>query len=230
MSFKVMADNNQSISVSQDGAMYNAFAGNQDFIIAGIGNEMRVGYNATSLSVSLGTGEAVIDGRHITAQGTNTLVLSSSQSGYLVLRYDLSLGSIVSLVSTTTLKEENLNNGGRVRDLVLGYYTTNSVGVTSFDDRRKVLSSIEPAVARTAQKLANPITLSLIGKATGNATFDGASSFNLNVTNVNADSAQTATNADTARIATKWAGALYGTTDPTDDIGNDGDVYYVIEE
>lgn len=229
MSYKVMADNNQSISVSEDGAMYNAFAGNQDFIIGGIGNEMRVGYSATSLSVSLGTGEAVVDGRHITAQGTNTLVLSASSSGYLVLRYDLSLEGIVSLVSTTTLKTENLNNGGRVRDLVLGYYTTNSAGVTNFDDRRKVLTSIEPAVAEKAKRLNNPITLSLTGKASGSVTFDGASSVNLNVTSVNADTANTATNADTARVATKWAGALYGISDPTDDIGNDGDVYYVLE-
>lgn len=184
MSFKVMADNNQSISASQDGAMYNAFAGNKDFIIAGIGNEMVVGHNATSRVVSLGTGEAIVCGRHITAQGTNNLTLPASSSGYLCLRYDASSNEIASIVATSTIRNENLNNGGSVRDMVLGEYTTNSTGVTSYTDRRDVQSS---AVVE-------------------NATY-----------------------AETAGVATKWTGIRWGINDPTDDIGNDGDVYYVIE-
>lgn len=184
MSFKVMADNNQSISASQDGAMYNAFAGNKDFVIAGIGNEMVVGHNATSRVVSLGTGEAIVCGRHITAQGTNTLTLPASSSGYLCLRYDVSTSGIASLVSTTTVRKENLNNGGSVRDMVLGEYTTDSTGVSSYTDRRDVQASV---------------------------------------------TVNSASYAETAGVATKWNGLRYGYAEPTDDIGNDYDVYYVIE-
>lgn len=142
MSFKVMADNSENISSSQDGAMYNVFAGNQDFIIGNIGNEMVVSTNTASRIVSLGTGECIIGGRHVSAVGTNTLTLPASSSGYLVLRYDLSSSNIVTLTYTTTLKTDNLNDGGTTRDLVLGSYTTNSTGVSQYTDSRVVKTAI----------------------------------------------------------------------------------------
>lgn len=142
MSFKVMADNSESISSSQDGAMYNVFAGNQDFIIGDIGNEMTVSTNTASRVATVGTGECVIGGRHVSAVGTNTITLPASSRGYLVLRYDLSSSTIASLQTATTLEADNLNDGGTTRDLLLGTYVTTSSGVSQFIDGRVIKTAI----------------------------------------------------------------------------------------
>lgn len=142
MSFKVMADNNQSITSAQDAAMYNVFANNQDFIIGDIGAEMAVSHNAASLSVSLGTGEAVICGRHVSAVGSNALTLPANTSAKLVLRYDLLDSNIAKLATTQTLASGNLNDGDTTRDLLLGSFVTSSSGVTSFTDQRNIKANI----------------------------------------------------------------------------------------
>lgn len=150
MSFKVMADNNENITSSQDGAMYNCFAGGQDFIFGGIGNEMEVSTNTASLTASLATGECIMCGRHISAIGTNTITLPSSTSGNLVLRYDLSSSNIATLTTTDVLQTGNLNDGEQTRDMLLGTFTTTATGVSQYIDKRVVKTSIlEGTNART---------------------------------------------------------------------------------
>ena len=144
MSIKIMADNNEVINVSQDAALYNVLAAGNDFIIDGIGNEMVFNYNAASLSATLASGECLICGRHVTITGTESITLGASSNGYIVLRYDLTQtgSNICKLMAVTSTRSDNLNNNGTIHDLVIGQYSTNAAGVSSFTDQRKVMSQI----------------------------------------------------------------------------------------
>lgn len=205
---KVMADNNQVINVAQDAAMYNAFAGNNDFIIAGIGNEMAFNRNASSLNTTLSSGECLICGRHVTVTGTESLTLSASSSGYVVLRYDTtqSGSNIVKLMSVSSLRTDNINNNGTIHDLAIGQYTTSASGVSSFTDLRKVQASAI-GNARSADKLETARTITLTGAVTGSVSFDGSA--NVSMT----------TSVGTAPTI------LSGTTAPTSSQGKNGDIY-----
>ena len=205
MAIKVMADNNEVINVAQDAALYNVFAGNSDFIIDGIGNEMIFNHNAASLNATLGSGECVICGRHVTITGTESITLSASSSGYIVLRYDTtqSGSNIVRLRAVSSVRSDNKNNTGTIHDLVIGQYATNASGVSSYTDMRVVLDS----VSGTAQKLATARTISLTGAVTGSVSFDGSA--NVSMT----------TSVGTAPTI------LSGTTAPTSGQGKDGDIY-----
>lgn len=154
MSIKIMADNNEIINVSQDAALYNVLAGGNDFVISGIGNEMAFNYNASSLSATLSSGECLICGRHVTITGTESITLSASASGYIVLRYDLSQtgSNMCKLMAVTSLRSDNLNDSGTVHDLVIGQYSTNASGVSSFTDQRTILSRINNVAVGTAEK------------------------------------------------------------------------------
>ena len=208
MAIKVMADNNEIINVAQDAAMYNVFAGNTDFVIAGIGNEMVFNHNSASLNATLGSGECVICGRHVTITGTESITLSASSSGYIVLRYNTTLSgsNIVKLLAVTSTRSDNLNNNGTIHDLVIGQYSTNATGVSSFTDRRVVTSSVA-GKARTASKLATARTIALTGAVTGSVSFDGSANVSM------------ATSVGTAPTI------LSGTTAPTSSQGKNGDIY-----
>lgn len=233
---KPMADNNESISCSQDAALYNLLTGGQDCVIGGIGDELAFNSNASSLQVSLSSGEGVICGRHVTVTGSNnTITLSANSSGYIVLRYDLSQtgNNICRLLAVDSLYSENLNDSGVRHDLVIGEYTTSASGVSNFVDRRIVLNSI-PATAlsgvilrlvgntigeasfgnggvveltTTTNKLASAKEIALTGAVSGSANFDGSSNISI---------ATTISNAPTI---------LSGTTEPTSSQGKDGDIY-----
>lgn len=139
-----MADNGVPISAAQDGAMYDAFAGGMNYIIGGIGNDMAINYNASSLNVTLAPGECVIRGRHITNTALVTLTLSANSSGKLVLRYNSSDDS-VSFMTTTVAAYGNVNNNSTTCDLVFGNYTTDASGVSSFTSTvRKINSNNYP--------------------------------------------------------------------------------------
>lgn len=132
MALKIMADNGVPISAAQDAALYDALGGGMNYVIGGIGNDMAIGYNSTSLSVTLASGECVIRGRHITNTDVITLNLDDNSSGYLVLRYNSSNDS-VSFIRTSSITRGNINGSTSTTcDLVFGSYTTNSSGVSSF--------------------------------------------------------------------------------------------------
>lgn len=132
--FKVMCDNGVPISAAQDGAMYDALGQQQSYVIDGIANNMAIGYNASSLNVTLASGECVIRGRHITNTASVTLTLPANSSRYIVLRYTASDDS-VSFMAVTSTTDGNINNGNVTADLVLAYVTTNATGVASYTDR-----------------------------------------------------------------------------------------------
>lgn len=139
---KAMADNAIEITAKEDAAMYNTFAGKQNYIFEGFGNEMAVTHSSASLIVVLGTGGAIICGRHVyenrTAGEASSIVLEPNTSGYLVIRYDLSkiAGKEAEFIAVSVLENNDLNNDGLICDLVLGKYTTDSYGVTEYTDLR----------------------------------------------------------------------------------------------
>ena len=140
MAFKAMADNNVAIPVRYDASLYNIFADGTDFIFKGIDNELKITYGSGTLRVTLGTGGCIIDGRHVfnDAEGTVSLQLNANDSGYLVIRYDLtqSAGNEASFMAVSSIETGDLNNTGTKKDLLLAQYKTDSTGVTSFIDLR----------------------------------------------------------------------------------------------
>ena len=142
-----MADNNVEIPAKRDGAIYNTFAGNQDYVIAGIGNEFAIESSTTSFVLTLGTGEGIICGRHVTEvteNGANSMIqLDANSSGYVVIRMDLTrpAGTEAYFTTVQVLERDNLNGSGTVCDLPLYGYVTGANGVTSFIDIRNILQS-----------------------------------------------------------------------------------------
>lgn len=130
------------ISALRDRAMFNTFAGNQSYIIKDIGQELEVLYSSQSFVVQLGTGEAVICGGSMVSEGEeNTLTLGQNESGYIVIRIDLSQTgtNICQFYNTPTLVQGNINNGSDyIYDLPLYQYVTNSNGVQNMNDIRSI--------------------------------------------------------------------------------------------
>ena len=142
-----MADNNVEIPAKRDGAIYNTFAGNQDYVIEGVGDEFEIESSATSFVLTLGTGEGIVCGRHVTEvteSGTNSMIqLDANDSGYVVIRMDLTrpAGTEAYFTTVQVLERDNLNASGTVCDLPLYAYVTGANGVTSFIDMRNILRS-----------------------------------------------------------------------------------------
>ena len=141
MALKAMADNNVNITAQEDARLYDYLAGqNADYVIQGVGDSLAVSSKTTSLLVTLGSGEAVVQGRHLTNTDSTgvQLTLPQNTTAYLVLRLDLSqsLGNELSFISTPSLEDDDLNNAGVVRDLVLYQYITDANGVATLTDKR----------------------------------------------------------------------------------------------
>lgn len=151
MAFKVMADNSVSISASQDGAIYDVFAGHQNFIITDVGDEFSISTTDSSLQATIGTGEAIISGRHITAQEDNQITLPASATIYLCLRIDLTQtagneGQLIALTTQESMRSDNLNAGGTVCDLLLYTVQTSANGVSSSTDMRAMKNATGGAI------------------------------------------------------------------------------------
>lgn len=140
MAFLTMADNNIDIMARQDGALYNVALGGEDFIIKGIGDEMA--YTVSGVTVTVSTGEAIIHGRHVTANETNTLELPTNSEGFVVLRFDLTQtpGNEAYLYATPVISTEEINWIGTIHDMVIASFRTTSTTAT-LEDRRKIISS-----------------------------------------------------------------------------------------
>ena len=139
-----MANNNVTIPAERDGALYNFLLGNQDYIFDGIGDEFEIVPSSSSFVITLGEGEGVICGRHVTEQETtgaySMITLEANANGYIVIRVDLSrpAGTEAYLAATPNPAQGDLNNGENVRDLPLYRYSTNATGVSSFIDVRNI--------------------------------------------------------------------------------------------
>ena len=172
MALKAMADNNVTITAQEDARLYDYLAGqNADYVIQGVGDSLAVSSTTTSLLVTLGSGEAVVQGRHLTNTDSTgvQLTLPQNTTAYLVLRLDLSqsLGNELSFISTPSLEDDDLNNAGVVRDLVLYQYITDANGVATLTDKRNFktnqtdINDSQTTTTNTwsAQKIQNQINL-----------------------------------------------------------------------
>lgn len=131
------------ISAIRDRAMFNTFAGNQSYVIKGVGDELKVTSSANSFTVTLGTGEAVICGGSTLIDASETLTLSANQSGYLVLEVDLTQSgvNVCKFINVASLVQNNINDGVNTKyDLPLYQYRTNANGVSSATDVRNILN------------------------------------------------------------------------------------------
>ena len=174
MALKAMADNGVNITCQEDARLYDYLAGqDMDYVMRGIGDAFKITQSSTTLLVKLGSGECVIQGRHITNTNSTdvTLTLPQNSNGYLVLRYDLSQssGNEVSFTYASVLEDDDLNNAGVKRDIALGKYITNEAGVSSFTDLRKYSTKLTKLGFVTSKKL----TFTTSGATTMTVSFSG---------------------------------------------------------
>ena len=142
-----MADNGIDIPASLDGAMYNTFAGNQDYIFQGSGNEFSITRPVGTLTVTLSTGKGIVCGRTVqehTSEGTNTSIqIEPNTSGYIVIRADLTktAGNEFYLTTTNEIVAQDINGSGTIHDLPLYQYTADASSVTNWLDVRKIVTA-----------------------------------------------------------------------------------------
>lgn len=156
--FKIMADNGIDISAKQDGALYNVALNDQDFIIKGLGDEFAMSY--VGLNVSVESGECVIHGRHITSEETNTITLPANESGYLVLRVDLTkpVGQEALLFATPTLTHEEINWNGTIYDMPIATFRTGTIEVQQLEDVRVIKNNVSVEKYKPIIKVISPIS------------------------------------------------------------------------
>ena len=149
MSFIVQANSGNTVNIQaeQDGGINNILAAGHDFICGGIGDEFEITTSGSSLQVTVGSGEALINGRSVRTDNTNTITLTASSVTYLVLRIDLTQavgneGLLYGLSSLSNLQTDNLNSGGSKHDLLLATITSNASGVVSVVDNRDIRTSV----------------------------------------------------------------------------------------
>lgn len=132
------------ISSNIDGSVY-AIA-TQDCVIGGMGNEFSVTTSASSLSLTFTQGSvAVLCGNAFWLTADETVTLPANSTFNLCARIDTSkpngqTGSFECLTEAG-MKNNNINNGGGVRDLVLYTITTSANGVTSIVDKRTIITT-----------------------------------------------------------------------------------------
>lgn len=149
MSIIVMANNGiENIRAEMDGAIYDIFADNKDFIVKDFGNEFTISSSSSSLRASVGSGLALIGGRLYKIEGSETLTLNANAQNNICLRIDLSAGdgaegTVINHPAAASIVKENLNTGGTVRDMLLARVHTNSSGVSSVQDYRNISSARE---------------------------------------------------------------------------------------
>lgn len=178
---KVMADSGGSVSynASDIGAGLNTFANNQDYIFQGVEDEMLVTYSSTSLQITVGKGRGIICGRPITIESPETFTLPANTSNiYLIVRADLTQAigqeGYITYAASSQLKSDNLNtSGGQKHDLQLALISTDSSGVSSFTDKRLIMSesskpiTVDSALSSTST---NPVQNKVINAKFSNHT------------------------------------------------------------
>ena len=139
MALKLTTDGTTDISAAADGALYN-FKTNGDYVFRGIGSEFAATYSNTARLVTIGNGEGVCGGRHITEKkigdSNSQITLPTNSTGYLTIRMEPGADPDCYLWAGSELRHDDLNNGGTIRDLPLFAYVTSGTGITSFIDIR----------------------------------------------------------------------------------------------
>ena len=138
----IVANTGAQIKAKFDGALFNWALSGLDFILDGIGSNFEMMYQGGSLSVSVGTGHALIGGRHFVAEEMNTIDLEANSTIYLCLRVDLTQleGQEGMLYANTSadIADDDLNNTNGQRDMLIAVITTDGTGITNLVDKRPI--------------------------------------------------------------------------------------------
>lgn len=138
-----------TVPVNIDGAVYSLIT--SDCVIGGIGDEFKITYTGTSLSVSFTKGShALIGGNSFWLTDGESITLPANSTTYLCARVDASMpnnktGSFQCLTQAG-MKTGDVNSGG-TRDMLLYIITTDGNGVTKCEDKRTIISSSGYAAA-----------------------------------------------------------------------------------
>lgn len=125
-------------------AALNTLSGKLDYVQKGIDDELSLDYTDVALNCSVNLGKAIISGRPCGVfDDPEPLTLPANTTGINVcLEIDLSqpMGQEAQLVALTDaqLAYDDINNNGGRHDLVLYKVNTNSMGVTSVQDKRVI--------------------------------------------------------------------------------------------
>ena len=126
---RVVRANGQNVSPSDDGKLFNRIF--SDGLFEGI-TINSLGAALVHIPAMYG----IIQGREFVTEAmdiTVTLPSSSSSSGYIVVKYDLSTEDVISIVSyigNYTPTQEDINTNGSVYEMIIATYTASSTAVT----------------------------------------------------------------------------------------------------
>lgn len=183
MSITVMANNGiPNIKAEMDGALFNLFADRTDCVVGGIGHQFNVtsAGSISGLTVTVPSGQALIGGRIFKIEGTETISLNANSVNVLCLRIDLTSpagteGKLYINSSRNSIAQQDLNNGGTLRDMAIYEYVTSSSGVTSTTSLRNVKYSSTRSIIQAYGESEVTLTSGVITKC---AIVDDSSSQN----------------------------------------------------
>lgn len=159
MSITVMANNGiPNIKAEMDGALFNLFAERTDCVIGGIGSQFNVvaAGSISGLVVTVPSGQAIIGGRIFKIEGTESITLNANSVNVLCLRIDLtaaagSEGKLYINSSQNTISQQDLNNGGTLRDMPIYEFVTSSSSVTTTTSLRNIKNSSPRSIIQMSE-------------------------------------------------------------------------------
>lgn len=140
MAVQTLHDTNVEITSKMDGGVYACVV--SDGVIDGIGDNFAIQHQSDSLSITFHAGSmAVLCGAFFKVTSDTTVTLAANSTIYLCASINMASndpsnrGSFQQRTSST-IHDDNLNDDGEIRDLLLYRIKTNNNGVTEVSDRR----------------------------------------------------------------------------------------------
>lgn len=145
MTITMYQSDRNTVSPANDASLYAAITNGQSVILPR-GNKFNITVNG--LVATIGTGQAIIQGRLIEITQPETLTLPANSSGYIAIAVDLTKTNDVSGSAGTpsysvkvnqvylvavkrTLTKDDLNNGGFVHEIAIAKFTTTTTTATA---------------------------------------------------------------------------------------------------
>lgn len=145
MAITMYQSDRNTVSPANDASLYTAITNGQSVILPR-GNNFNITVNG--LVATIGTGQAIIQGRLIEITQPETLTLPANSSGYIAIVVDLTKTNDVSgsagtpsysvkvnqvylAAVTGTLTQDDLNNGGFVNEMAIAKFTTTTTTATT---------------------------------------------------------------------------------------------------
>ncbi|QHJ76598.1 MAG: hypothetical protein [Bacteriophage sp.] len=145
MAITMYQSDRNTVSPANDASLYTAITNGQSVILPR-GNKFNITVNG--LVATIGTGQAIIQGRLIEITQPERLTLPANSSGYIAIVVDLTKTNDVSgdigtpsysvkvnqvylAAVTGTLTQDDLNNGGFVNEMAIAKFTTTTTTATA---------------------------------------------------------------------------------------------------